>query len=177
MNILIISRKETPEFIRYHFQGNNTKIFYSRGPIKSQNIFEKVNIHYILLFIDKNIKRIFYDLLIILNKNAIPVILITKKKYNHFGEKLKYHRFTISEEESEEKFLSHLNFCFNASPQNNNGDTSPDFPLAFKNFFKKTHKAQSNKESVALPLSSSLNISAEEKEELLADFKNNNQKK
>lgn len=172
MNIIIISRKEIPEFIKQYLQNHNTKIFYSRGPIKCQSIFEKTNIHYILLFIDKNIKKIFNDLLLILNQKNIPVIIVTKENSVGLQQELKYYYFTISQNQAEEKFLASLTFCLQNNPKKNILNKKTSSNLSFKNFFKKKdHETHNTQKNFLFPLSSSLDVSIKEKNELLSNFK------
>ena len=175
MNILIISRQELPEFIRYYFQRNNTNIFYSRGPIKCQNILEKVNIHYILLFVDNNIKKIFNDLLLVLNQKKVPVIVIEKKISQNFQKQIKYYYTSILWVQDKEQILSALNTAFEARSKRRVISN-----LIFKHFFKKKQNkisVLSAKENKLFPLFSSLNISAKEKNELLSNFQKTNKKK
>lgn len=179
MNILIISRQEIPEVIKYYFQNYNTNAFYSRGPIKCKNILEKKKIHYIFLFLDNSLKKILDDLLLVLNQKAVPVIIFSNTGSQNFQKQFKHYYADILWGQSKEQILSAINDSFQR-----NSDFSPPKKkfsnLIFKNFFKKknykNNKLQLTKGKL-FPLFSSLNISKKEKNELLSDFQNPSKKR
>ena len=171
MNILVVTRRKIPDFIFSYLQDHSTKVFYSKGPLQCRSVLEKKTIHFIVLFIDKNIKKILNDLLLILQKKKIPIITLSDTE--KFSENFQNHLQHISIAQREQKALEELAAILQISYQNKGLRADSNINFVFKNFFKKKNPVkQEFLEKTSLPLSSSLIVTEQEKSNLLTSFLN-----
>ena len=172
MNILIISREEIPGYIEYYLQKNNVKLFYAKGSIKCQCILKETPINYILFFVGKNIEKILDDILTVINQTTIPVIVCAKQKLNNLA--LTNYYSSIALAKNADEVISELDLYLNNLNNKNTRKTKEISNLIFKNFFKKILKkkilSNTNQKS-SLSLSSNLDVSVNEKNELLKNLK------
>lgn len=185
MNILIISDSRLPSFIEKFLGKNNINFYKVRGSIKSKAILDESEIRYIFLFYNTAIKRIKKDILTTINQYPIPVILffdlLEKHQLDLTDEELKYFHYKIPLLEDEVEVITNLSFAIDGSTKINKLNSSKKTSnYKFRNFFnrfKKRKQKKINKTSSNLALHFSLEVSNDEKNELLDGLSSSNKKK